>query len=122
MLGDEGSGHAISIDLLRAVMNAVDESGPPTILVEAVLNKLNLNKPEELIGWAYNEKDTTWQRIASLSSLVYECANKGDQVSIAIIQHAADCLLVRFQLNFSFLKIHTKILSILKQRKLLLLW
>ncbi|KAL2643801.1 hypothetical protein R1flu_011388 [Riccia fluitans] len=88
LLGDQGSGHAISSNALAAVLRAHDGRGPPTILTAAILEKLKLSSPEEIIGWVY--ADTAWSRVASLVPAVKACAKEGDQVAIGILEHAAE--------------------------------
>ncbi|KAL3696680.1 hypothetical protein R1sor_010756 [Riccia sorocarpa] len=88
LLGDQGSGHAISSNALIAVLKAHDGRGPPTALTAAIMEKLKLSSPEEIIGWVY--ADTAWARVASLVPVVKACAKAGDQVAVGILEHAAE--------------------------------
>jgi N-acetylglucosamine kinase-like BadF-type ATPase len=88
LLGDGGSGYAIGSAVLRAVTHAVDGCGPATALVEAVLQQLKLERPEELIRWAYD--DIAWHRFAQLAPLAVTLSGQGDPVARAIIEQAAD--------------------------------
>lgn len=65
------------------------------------MEELKLKDPSELIPWAYNEKDQTWQRIASLAPVCYFCASQGDPVALDILQLSANKLSVCKDLFFS---------------------
>jgi len=90
LLGDEGSGYAIGIDLLRAASMAHDKRGPPTKLHEGVLQHLQLKDATELIDWAY--RDLSWARIANLAQVAYAAYNDGDEEAKKILNHAANSL------------------------------
>jgi len=94
LLGDEGSGYAIAQDILKAVVQAHDGRGIATMLVQEVLDQLHLKTCEELISWAYDEKDRSWSKFADLSPLAAKCAAKGDAVALNILDHAAEQLLI----------------------------
>src|SRR5215217_1107016 len=53
LFGDEGSGYAIGVAALRAVMQAYDERGPETLLSELVLQRYGLSAPPELVNAIY---------------------------------------------------------------------
>ena len=89
-LGEGGSGYAIGAALLHAVTAAVDGTGPPTALQEALLHKLALQSPQELIPWAYAEEG--WHHIAALAPLVFEQAQADDAVATRIIEDAVSSL------------------------------
>lgn len=72
-----------------------DGRGPPTMLTEKVLNKLNLEKVDDLIGWAYNKEDQGWSKFADLASLATECAALGDKEALRILNDATDSIMVR---------------------------
>lgn len=78
-----------------------DGRGKETLLTEKVMEELKLKEPSELIPWAYNEKDQTWQRIASLAPVCYSCAFQGDPVALDILQHSANKLSVLQDLFFT---------------------
>ncbi|CAM6129671.1 unnamed protein product [Calypogeia fissa] len=88
LLGDQGSGHAIATNALIAVMRAHDGRGPSTRLTDAILGKLGLSSPEEIIRWVYG--DTSWARVAALVPVVKACAQAGDEVAIGVLQHAVE--------------------------------
>lgn len=45
------SGYAIASEALAAVMRAADGRGPRTALTEAILQRLSLKQPSDLIGY-----------------------------------------------------------------------
>jgi len=94
LLGDEGSGYAIGQDILKAVVRSHDGVLPQTELTSAVLNHLGLSKPEDLIGWAYNEQDRSWQKFAALAPLAAQCSSKGDKIALQILDTAANNLTI----------------------------
>ena len=55
ILGDEGSGYAIGVEALRAVMRAFDGRGPATALTDAVLLHWSLKTPPDLVGRVYRD-------------------------------------------------------------------
>jgi glucosamine kinase len=52
LLGDEGSGYALGLGALRAVLRAHDGRARPTTLTGAVLRETGLNEAAELVRWA----------------------------------------------------------------------
>ena len=90
LLGDKGSGYALGVAALTAIANATDGIGPPTALQAAVLQHLQLAKPQDLVTWMYD--DIAWARFAALAPLVTQCAEQGDAVANAILDQAADDL------------------------------
>ncbi|HIC88163.1 MAG TPA: ATPase [Anaerolineae bacterium] len=91
LLGDEGSGYAIGMAALRAATCAYDGSGPPTILVERVLQFLGLGEMEDLVDWAYGQP-FRWQRFARLAVVVEQAALEGDVVARGILRRAGEAL------------------------------
>jgi len=89
ILGDVGCGYNIGHRLLKAVTSAHDGRGPKTLLLEKVLEHLHLEKPEDLIPWAYDRDTFNWQKIASLAPVVQKCAEAGDAVAIHILEKNA---------------------------------
>ena len=84
IMGDEGSGYAIGVEALRAVMRAYDGRGPATALTEAVLAHWSLETPTDLVGRVYRESDGTAE-IATLAALVDAAAGDGDAVAADIL-------------------------------------
>lgn len=87
LLGDEGSGYAIALAGLGAVVRAYDGRGPATKLTGALLDALGLNQPEELVGLVYRGGDRA--ALATLAPVVLSVASTGDPVAVDIVETAA---------------------------------
>lgn len=92
LLGDEGSGYWIAMQGLRAACRSVDGRGPATGLLPALLNRLNLTGPDQLINALYGEQFDR-RRIASLAEVVVALAEEtgraADSQALEIIDRAA---------------------------------
>ena len=88
LFGDEGSGYAIGVAALRAVMQAHDGRGPSTLLTELVLTRRGLSSPPELVRSIYGAESPRLE-VASLADLVEQAAVREDAVAIAILEEAA---------------------------------
>ena len=88
LFGDEGSGYAIGIAALRAVMQAYDGRGPETLLSELVLECYGLYTPQELVHAIYGSESPR-STAATLSDLVEQAADHGDSVAIAILEESS---------------------------------
>lgn len=88
LFGDEGSGYAIGVATLRAVMQEYDGRGPATVLTELVLERRGLSSPAELVRSIYGAESPRLE-VASLSDLVEQAASQGDRVALAILDEAA---------------------------------
>jgi N-acetylglucosamine kinase-like BadF-type ATPase len=87
LLGDEGSGYAIALSALRAVVQAADGTGPTTLLEEELLRSLHVIEPRELVALVYGG---TLDRaaLAGLAPLVIGIA-AGDAVARQIVEAQA---------------------------------
>ena len=88
LLGDEGSGYAIGLSALRAVLAAEDHRGPPTAM-SAVVGDLGLESLPQLVDWVASAEKAA---IAALVSTVAESAAQGDAVARTILEEAAESL------------------------------
>ncbi|MDD4278144.1 MAG: BadF/BadG/BcrA/BcrD ATPase family protein [Candidatus Sumerlaeales bacterium] len=88
ILGDEGSGWAIGIDALRAIIQAHDEISPKTLITDKVLAALDLPNPQALLGWLRGNNNNKSQ-IAALSRHVFDAAAEKDEVALAIMKKEA---------------------------------
>jgi N-acetylglucosamine kinase-like BadF-type ATPase len=88
LFGDEGSGYAIGVAALRAVMQAYDGRGPSTSLTELVLERRGLSSPQDLIRNIHGAESPRLE-VASLADLVEQAAVGEDAVAIAILEEAA---------------------------------
>lgn len=85
MLGDEGSGYDIALKGLQAVARAADKREPPTELTDLILNRLELNEPNNLIRWTHA---ASRDEIAQLAEVVFKATKIGDTKASQIIDSA----------------------------------
>ncbi len=88
LFGDEGSGYAIGVAALRAVMVAHDGRGTKTLLSELVLQRYDLHTPPELVPVIYGAESPRTV-VAALSELVEQAAGQADLVAKAILDASA---------------------------------
>jgi len=87
LLGDEGSGYAVALAGLRAVTRAADGRGDETRLVHALLGRLNLERPEDLVSAIHQSADPR-AAVAALADVVTQAAEGGDVVAGRILDQA----------------------------------
>ena len=68
-LGDDGSGYYIGKEGLRTAARMIFEEGEETQITKEVLNHLGLKNPEEIMEWAYSQKNTVTS-VAGVASAV----------------------------------------------------
>jgi N-acetylglucosamine kinase-like BadF-type ATPase len=88
LLGDEGSGYAIGLAALRALLRAYDGRSPATELTPRVLDHWQLSTPPDLLHRVYQEHAGK-AAIAGLAPLVIDAAVGGDRTAAAIVEEAA---------------------------------
>ena len=88
-MGDEGGAYDIGCKALRAAVRAADGRALPTELLPALLQRLDLDEPELLIGWSRAARKL---EIAALAPLVIDVAAAGDQTAGTIIASAVSAL------------------------------
>lgn len=84
VLGDEGSGYAIGLAGLRAVLRSHDGREPETALTAAVLHTLELTTPDDLVRWTAMASK---REVAATAPLVLDRPH--DPAAAAIIATAA---------------------------------
>lgn len=89
LLGDEGSGFAIGMAALRSIVRGVDGRGMSTSMREAVLGRLGLDRPEELVAWVARAGKSD---VAGLVPMVCRAADGGDAVASTIVEGAIEDL------------------------------
>jgi len=89
LLGDEGSGYALGMGALRAIVRGVDGRSMDTSMKEPVLERLELDRPEDLIGWVAKSRKSD---VAGLVPIVCQAADEGDPVASTIVEGAIDDL------------------------------
>lgn len=88
LLGDEGSGYALGLAALKAVMRAADGRGPDTSLRAAVLARFRVSAPADLVG-RLHAPDVGRREIAEVARDALVAAESGDAVAAAIVAAAA---------------------------------
>jgi N-acetylglucosamine kinase-like BadF-type ATPase len=81
LLGDEGSGFAIGLAGLRAVVRAADGRDPPTLLQGELLSAAEIPDMEDLVRFTERAAKSA---IGALAPAVIRCAAVGDPVAAAI--------------------------------------
>ena len=89
LAGDEGSGHWLGTEVVRAIFKMEDGRTTSTSLKEAVLDTLELTSVQELATWLFSEPYAV-EEIAQLSKVVDACSRDGDGEAIRITEEAAD--------------------------------
>lgn len=90
-LNDDGSEYYIGLNAVKAVISEYEMMGGRTMLTECVKKQLKLHTFDELRYALYYRKLND-KRICILSEEVLRCAQKGDRISINIINKAAEKL------------------------------
>lgn len=91
-LSDEGSGAWIGREALTAVAHAFDGRGKETAFADMLISlfpTINPSQPRTFVA-AYNERMFDYP---SVVPMVFECAERGDEVCLDIINRAADHLM-----------------------------
>lgn len=89
LLGDKGSGFEIGLRALKAVVYYLDRDGTWSPLGRRILQRLQLNEPNDLIGWAHAASKTD---IAALAVEVFAAARGRDKIARDILAGAAHSL------------------------------
>jgi len=90
---DGGCAYDLGTRALLAAAKCSDGRGAATLLLPALLRRLNLQQPEQLVAWAYHPHEGQHERIGGLTRVVFECAMVGDVVADAILRHGVGELL-----------------------------
>jgi N-acetylmuramic acid 6-phosphate etherase len=88
LMGDEGSGYAISCRALQAAAQGADGRGPETALLALFMGRLDVARPSELVTQVYRPRIDR-SIIATWADIVFEAAEAGDPVAQAIIAQGA---------------------------------
>lgn len=87
LLGDEGSGYALGLEVLRTVIRSSEGREKPTCLTELLQNEIQYRNKNELIDRVYG-RNMSRQEIAALAVLVSKAATMNDEAAIKILSHA----------------------------------
>ena len=82
LLGDEGSAYKISIEAFKNMIHEEDFGLERSELSQAILDKLNMNHVDEIVGFIYS---ATKDEIAAMAGLVSVYAEKGDKFAINVL-------------------------------------
>jgi glucosamine kinase len=89
LLGDEGSGYAIGVEAMKRVARSADGRAPVTRLSAALLERLGLRDPEELIAWSGTAPRAA---VAALVPDIHAAAIAGDAAAAEILETAVEAL------------------------------
>jgi glucosamine kinase len=87
-LGDEGSGHWLAIQALRAVLQGHDGRGASTALRQ-LPDQMGVDSPSALVDWVSRASK---RDVASLAPSVIEIAEQGDEVAQRLVSGAVVAL------------------------------
>jgi N-acetylmuramic acid 6-phosphate etherase len=91
LLGDKGSGYEISLRTLKALVFYYDRDGVWPSLGQKILRSLELNTPNELIGWVQSAGKGD---VASIAVEVFNAWARKDKIATDIITAAAESLAI----------------------------
>jgi glucosamine kinase len=85
-LADQGSGHRIGLESLRAIFLARDEERP-TVLSSAIMDFWKLSSLEGLVEYANSLPAPDFSQ---LTAVVLRCAQLGDELALAVLQQQGE--------------------------------
>ncbi|BDH59966.1 N-acetylmuramic acid/N-acetylglucosamine kinase [Lysinibacillus sp. PLM2] len=89
LAADEGSGYWVGQEILRAIIRAEDgRTNKLTYLKNLLFEKLQITTIEQLLSWVYHPEFTNAQ-MASISSILSDAIEHGDETAIHIAKNAA---------------------------------
>lgn len=91
VFGDEGSGFGLAREAVRAALDALDDVGPPTTLVDALSERFGTSDLRELPMAMYNGR-VTRDAVAAASRDVLAAWLAGDHVAARIVDDGLDAL------------------------------
>ena len=89
ILGDKGSGYEIGLRALKATLHSFDLTGQWPRLGSSILGRLQLNDPDDLIGWV---QSGTKSEIAELATEVFDAWHRNDFIARDILDGAVHSL------------------------------
>ncbi|PKG86276.1 ATPase [Colwellia sp. 75C3] len=85
--GDKGSGAWFGLQGVKQVLLSLDGLVQPTLMSAVLLQKLNCNDDTDLVEAVASQKATFY---AQQANLVFDAAEQGDQVALAIVAEGAE--------------------------------
>ena len=104
VLADQGSGHRIGHESLRAIFLAKDEERPTTLL-PAVLDFWQLSSADHLVEYANSVPAPDF---STLTGVVCQCAEQGDEIALAVLRQQGEELAYLVRLVIRRLRIAAK--------------
>ena len=89
LVGDEGSGHWVSIEAIRRAFWSLDGRAQRTALAERICEHYRLGHLWEIIGRLYGSHRFSRHEVASLAPVVVSVAEEGDAVAQGVLEDAA---------------------------------
>lgn len=95
LLGDEGSGYWIGLQVLKRIIQDFDGNYASHIHVEQnqlnkdILDALGLSSAREIVAWLYRDKQPAVKAIAGLAQIVIQEAERDNWSAINVVQSAA---------------------------------
>lgn len=91
LLDDIGSGYWLGLQGLRITAQVVDGREPPSAIADAIIKKLKLDHPFDLLPRVYTDGMGV-SEIASLAPTILECAENGDRRALALLEEGVQGL------------------------------
>jgi N-acetylglucosamine kinase-like BadF-type ATPase len=91
LISDEGSGYWFGIHAMRCAARAADRRDPPTLLLDAVLKRLNLTDINDIVHRLY-VVGMSRMEIAELAHLVFDASAQGDTTAKGLIEMGVSAL------------------------------
>src|SRR5436190_4387556 len=89
ILGDAGGGYSLGLQALRLILREYDLHRGEARFTATILRTLSLNSRDELVRWA---QVADKNEVAGLAPVVMECAMKGDEIAMRIVEEGAGVL------------------------------
>jgi N-acetylmuramic acid 6-phosphate etherase len=89
ILGDAGGGYSLALQALRLILREYDLHRGEAQFTATILRTLSLNSRDELVRWA---QVADKNEVAGLAPVVMECAMKGDEIALRIVEEGAGVL------------------------------
>jgi len=86
LVGDQGSGYDLARAALRAAGLAVDGRGPPTALVERLMQQVRVADFDGVVRWSVGAGSA---EVAALTHSLLAAADTGDEVAQTILENGA---------------------------------
>lgn len=101
MLGDEGSGHWIGLEALKAALRARDVSGEEVLVLREAMRFWNVESVGDLVAFAHQPGT----KFAALSPVVADCAERGDAIALGVLERAGEELAAQVAIVYSKMRV-----------------